>query len=184
MTVPTGMRGRLRSASLLLATLAAGLQAGTYYIFACGVMPGLALGDDRTFVAAMQQFNVSFMNPWFLATFLGAPLLALIAVVAHLGAPPATLAWVFVGLLLAAGTVVITSAVHMPLNSALDAAGPPDRAPDLSAVRLAHETSWVRWNTIRALTSAGALAALAWASLTSGQPSRGSNPPRPPRLGT
>ncbi|MGH3920809.1 MAG: DUF1772 domain-containing protein [Pseudonocardiaceae bacterium] len=159
----------MRSAGLLLATVAAGLQAGTYYIFAWGVMPGLALGDDRTFVAAMQQFNVSFINPWFLATFLGAPLLALIALVAHLGTRPAVLAWVTGGFLLAAATVVITVVVHFPLNDALDAAGPPDRIPDLSAVRAAHESTWVTWNIMRALTSTGSLAALACGLLMSGR---------------
>jgi uncharacterized membrane protein len=166
---------RIRSASLLLATLATGLQAGTYYIFACGVMPGLALGDDRTFVSAMQQFNVSFINPWFLATFLGAPLLALVAVVAHLRTRPALLVWVTSGFLLATATFVITAVIHMPLNDALDAVGPPDRVPDLRAVRSAHETSWTSWNTIRAITSTAALAALACALLISGSVQRGSD---------
>lgn len=177
------VRGRTRSVSLLLATLATGLQAGTYYIFAWGVMPGLALGDDRTFVAAMQQFNVSFINPWFLATFVGAPLLALVAVVAHLGVRPALLAWVTGGFLLAASTVVITMVIHFPLNDALDAAGPPDRIPDLSAVRAAHATTWVPWNTIRAVTSTAALAALACALLMSGQHEEGSDHNAPARLG-
>lgn len=159
----------MRTAVLLLATVATGLQAGTYYIFSWGVMPGLALGDDRTYVAAMQQFNVSFINPVFMATFLGAPLLALIALVAHLRARPAVLAWVAAGFILAAATVVITGAVHFPLNDALDAAGPPDRIADLGAVRAAQETTWVPWNTMRALTSTGSLAALACALLVSGR---------------
>lgn len=159
---------RTRSAALLLATLVVGLQAGTYYIFACGVMPGLALGDDRTFVAAMQEFNVSFVNPWFLGMFLGAPLLALVAVVAHIGTPPATLAWVTAGFILAAATAVITMVIHIPLNDALDAAGPPDRIPDLRAVRAAHETSWVTWNVARTVIGTAALASLAFALQLSG----------------
>ncbi|MGW0890464.1 anthrone oxygenase family protein [Saccharopolyspora sp. NPDC002578] len=157
---------RLASVVLLLATLTTGLQAGTYYIFACGVMPGLELGDDRTFVAAMQQFNVAFINPWFLATFLGAPALALIAVVTHRRTHPALWASVSAGFLLAMATVVITSVVHFPLNAALDAAGPPDRAPNLHAVREANATTWTGWNTARALTSTAALAALSYALLT------------------
>lgn len=159
---------RVRTAILLLATLATGLQAGTYYIFACGVMPGLELGDDRTFVAAMQQFNVSFINPWFLATFLGAPLLALVAVVTHRRTRPALWAWVTGGFLLAMATVVVTSVVHFPLNEALEAAGPPDRASNLHAVRAANAATWARWNTVRAVTSTAALAALSCALLISG----------------
>ncbi|MCX2733498.1 DUF1772 domain-containing protein [Saccharopolyspora sp. NFXS83] len=159
---------RIGTVILLLATLTTGLQAGTYYIFACGVMPGLELGDDRTFVAAMQQFNVSFINPWFLATFLGAPVLALIAVVTHRRTRRALWASVTVGFLLAMATVVITSVVHFPLNAALDAAGPPDRAPNLHAVREANAATWIRWNTVRAVTSTAALAALSYALLISG----------------
>lgn len=159
----------MRAVWLLLAAVAGGLQAGTYFIFACGVLPGLALGDDRTFVAAMQQFNVSFLNPWFLSSFLGAPLLALIALLAHLGMR-AVLPWVTVGFLLAAATVLVTMVVHLPLNDALDAAGPPDAAPDLAAVRAAFEPTWVPWNAVRALTSTGSLAALACALLVSGRP--------------
>ncbi|WP_243789589.1 DUF1772 domain-containing protein [Saccharopolyspora gloriosae] len=158
---------RAATVVLLLATVANGLQAGTYYIFACGVMPGLELGDDRTFVAAMQQFNVSFINPWFLATFLGAPLLALIAVVTHRRTRPALWAWVTAGFLLAMATVVITSVVHFPLNEALTAAGPPDRAPNLHAVREATASTWSGWNTVRAVTSTAALAALSCALLIS-----------------
>lgn len=158
-------RGRLRSAGLLLATVASGLQAGTYFIFSFGVMPGLALGDDRTFVAAMQQFNVSFMNPWFLGSFLAAPLLALVAVVLHLGTRSATLRWAVLGFLCAAATFVVTGVVHIPLNEAIDAAGPPDRIVDLAAVRAAHEATWVSWNLVRVLASTASLAALAYASL-------------------
>ncbi len=53
-----------------------GLQAGTYYTWASGVLPGLARVDDRTFVHAMQQMNVAIVNPVFLLSFLGAPALA------------------------------------------------------------------------------------------------------------
>ena len=69
-TVPA--RGILLAAAVLVA----GLQAGTYFTWSTGVMPGLARVDDRTFVEAMQQINLAIVNPLFLATFLGAPALA------------------------------------------------------------------------------------------------------------
>ena len=69
----------LRGVSLLVATLAMGLLAGVFYTFAVSVMPGLARSDDRTFVAAMQQINVAIQNPWFSLTFLGTPVLILVA---------------------------------------------------------------------------------------------------------
>ena len=61
---------------LLVAAVLAGLQAGTYYTWATGVMPGLARTDDRTFVHATQQMSIAIVNPAFMLSFLGAPLFA------------------------------------------------------------------------------------------------------------
>ena len=149
---------------LVAAAVATGLQAGTYYTWASGVMPGLARVDDRTFVHAMQQMNIAIVNPVFMATFLGAPILAAAAV-----ATTSSLArpWVIGGLAFAVATVVITAAGNMPLNNAIDAAGDVDRIADLAAVRADFESSWVRWNIVRAVTSTASLAALGWAALRS-----------------
>jgi len=149
---------------LVAATVATGLQAGTYYTWASGVMPGLARVDDRTFVHAMQQMNIAIVNPVFMATFLGAPILAAAAVATtSSSARP----WVIGGLAFAVATVVITAAGNMPLNNAIDAAGDVDRIADLAAVRADFESSWVRWNIVRAVTSTASLAALGWAALRS-----------------
>lgn len=154
----------LRGPVLLAATLAGGLQAGTYYVWACGVMPGLARTDDRTFVAALQQMNIAIVNPVFLATFLGAPILAAAALLtSSSNARP----WAIGGLVLAIATVVVTGAANIPLNDALEAAGNVDKIKDLAAVRADFEDSWVRWNYVRVATSAASLACLAWAALKS-----------------
>src|SRR5262245_19821798 len=128
----------LRSPLLLAATVATGLQAGTYYTWASGVMPGLARVDDRTFVPALQPRNVAIVNPVFLASFLGAPVLAVAAVVASDGAARP---WVIAGAGLAVATIAISAAGNIPLNNALDAAGPVDSITDLAAVRDAFESS-------------------------------------------
>lgn len=148
----------LRTPLLLLAVLANGLQAGTYYTWASGVMPGLARTDDRTFVHAMQQANVAIVNPVFLATFVGAPLLAGLGLLA---VDASARAWTIAGLLLAIVTVLVTMVGNIPLNDALDAAGPVDAIADLAAVREAFERPWVMWNVVRTLTSTGALGCLA-----------------------
>lgn len=149
----------LRTACLLAALLTCALQAGTYYAFSCAVLPGLGRDGDRTFVGGMQGINIVIINPWFFGTFLGAPLLTVAAVLLHLGRPE--LAWTVVALVLALGTVAITATVNIPLNNALDASGSTDPA----AARAAFESSWVRWNTVRALTSSGAVLALAAATI-------------------
>src|SRR3712207_3579158 len=106
----------LRTPVLLAATVAAGLQAGTYYTWASGVMPGLARGDDRTFIATMQNMNVAIVNPAFMLSFLGAPLLAGAASVTS---SSAARPWVIAGTAFAVGTIVITAAGNIPLNNAL-----------------------------------------------------------------
>ena len=151
-----------RGPVLLAAAVLAGLQAGTYYTWATGVMPGLARTDDRTFVEAMQQINVAIVNPVFLLSFIGAPLLAL-AAVATCG--PAARPWAIAGAALALGTVVITAVGNVPLNDALEAAGPVAQIGDLAAVRDRFEGVWTALNLGRTLTSAGALACLVWAAV-------------------
>jgi uncharacterized membrane protein len=147
--------------ALLAAALLAGLQAGTYFTWATGVMPGLARVDDRTFVSSVQQMNVAIVNPVFMATFIGTPLLAALAIWAG---GPAARPWTIAATVLALATVAITIAGNVPLNDTLAAAGPVDKIKDLAAVRDAFETRWVRLNVARTLTSAGALASLAWAA--------------------
>jgi uncharacterized membrane protein len=144
----------LRSPVLLAATVVAGLQAGTYYTWACGVMPGLARVDDRTFVSSMNHVNVAIVNPVFMLSFLGTPALAAAAVATS---SASTRGWAIAGLVLALGTVAVTAAANVPLNDALAAGG----------TRHAFEAAWVRWNVVRTVTSTGALAALAWAALRS-----------------
>jgi uncharacterized membrane protein len=147
---------------IVLAALANGLQAGTYYTWASGVMPGLAQTDDRTFVHAMQRMNVAIVNPVFLASFLGAPVLAVAAlVVADGDARP----WAVAAAVGAVATLVITFGGNIPLNNALDAAGPVDQVPDHGAVRAAFESRWVRLNAVRAVTSTVALGCLTAAAL-------------------
>jgi uncharacterized membrane protein len=152
----------LREPLLLTATVACGLQAGTYYVWASGVMPGLARTDDRTFVDALQNMNLAIVNPVFLASFLGAPVLAAGAAVAANGSARP---WAAAGLVLALGTLVVSFAANIPLNDALEAAGDVDRIGDLAAVRADFEDSWVRWNVVRVATSTASLACLAWAAL-------------------
>jgi uncharacterized membrane protein len=147
---------------LVAAAVVAGLQAGTYFTWATGVMPGLARVDDRTFIEAVQQMNVAIVNPVFIATFLGAPVLAGAAAIF---AGPHARPWAVAATVLAVGTLVISFAGNIPLNDALEHAGPVDRIKDLHAVRADFESLWVKLNIGRCLTSAGALAALAMAAL-------------------
>lgn len=142
---------------LVAALVAAGLIAGLFYAYACSVMPGLARGDDRTFVEAMRGINVAIVNPVFMLTFLGAPLLAGVAVFLNPGPRP----WVIAGFACLLAMLVITGALNIPLNNALENGG-----DDYAAIRANFETAWVRWNVLRALASTAGFGCLVAAVLT------------------
>jgi uncharacterized membrane protein len=154
----------VRTASLIAATFTMGLAAGLFYTFFFAVMPGLKSSDDRTFVTAMQWFNVKILNGWFAIAFAGALVLTGLAAALHLGAGHrAALPWIIAALVLYALTLVITFAANVPLNNELAAAGDPDRIADLAAVRERFEGAWVRWNVLRTVTSVAAFGSLVWA---------------------
>jgi uncharacterized membrane protein len=120
-------------------------------------MPGLKNTDDRTFVGAFQAMNRAIMNPWFMTTFFGALILLGVAALLHIGAERRhLLPWLAVAFVLYLTAVIITMAVHVPLNDAITAAGDPDWI-NLYDVRTSfNESKWVAWNYVRLATAAGA----------------------------
>ncbi|WP_328546876.1 DUF1772 domain-containing protein [Streptomyces platensis] len=155
--------GALQTATLLVATLGAGLMAGLFAAFAYAVMPGLARSADRTFVQAMQHINRAILNGWFLVPFLlPIPLLVLATVLAWNGHGRVALPWIIAALVLYLAGFFVTSGVNVPLNNALDKAdtGDDSRA---EAARAAFEGRWVTFNTVRALLHSAAFGLLAWA---------------------
>jgi uncharacterized membrane protein len=145
---------------LVAATVVSGLLAGFFYAFAHTAMPGIARRDAATYVAAFQGIDQAVYNPWFMSTFVGTPLLVAAALVLHLDDDTTTLALLAAALLLAVGTLVVTAAVHLPLNKeiqevAIDGSGDP------GAARARFEERWVRWNVARTVTSVGAFGLVA-----------------------
>ena len=159
-----------RGASLLAATITMGLMAGLFFAWAQGVMTGLHRSSDRTFVEAMQQMNAAILNGWFALAFGGALVLTALAGLLHLGAGTrSVLPWIIAAFVLYVLVLAITFAVNVPLNDQLEAAGPVDRIADLAGVRARFETTWVRWNIVRAVLNAGAFGCLGWALVLHGR---------------
>jgi uncharacterized membrane protein len=171
---PTGdaPTGADRSADIVLgaAVIAMGLLAGLFYAFDVAVMPALTAADDRTLVDAMQHM---IDLPAFPLTLLAAPTLAAVALVqARRTGSAKTARWIVAGLAFYAVTVVITFAVHIPLNEDLKNAGDPTRMENLAAVRDDFVTPWVAWNIVRTLALTAAFACLAWALVLRGRMGR------------
>lgn len=149
-----------QTVTLVAATLTAGLTAGLFYAFSCAVMPGLVRVDDRTFVTAMRAINVAILNRWFALGFGGALLLTPVTAALHLaGDGRAAVPWLVAAVALHLAMLLVTGRVNVPLNDRLaDATGNTD--PDRAAARGRFERPWSRWNLVRTVVSAAALASL------------------------
>lgn len=144
------------------AAVTTGLNAGVYFGWATGVMPGLAHTSDRTFVGTMNEINDVIVNPAFMSVLLGAPVLSGIAASTEKGAMRP---WLLAALGANVATFLVTMAANVPLNDTLAAV---DLATDdLQRARKDFETPWVVWNIVRTVTSTAATGLLARALLPS-----------------
>ena len=128
--------------SLYAALLTTGLMAGVYLAFSIAVLPGIARGDDETFVSAMRGMNAAILNPVFGLVF-GGPLVFGIVAVATRLPDGDDISSIGAALGLYLSTLLITGGINVPLNNRLDSTEPPQ------AARALFERSWVRWNVVR-----------------------------------
>jgi uncharacterized membrane protein len=146
------MQDIMSTVALVAATVSTGLLAGVFQLYAFAVMPGLRRVDDRTFVTAFAALDRAIVNPWFLlAIFFGAPVLCAVSTVASWS--DARGVWATAALVGTVTCVVITTAVHLPVNNALKAAA-TDVAADAASIRRRFgEARWAAWNLVRAVLS-------------------------------
>ncbi|MER5224342.1 DUF1772 domain-containing protein [Streptomyces flaveus] len=168
---------------LVAATVAMGLIAGTFYIFACAVMPALARSDDRVYVEVMQNIDEVIQNPVFFLSFIGALILAGTSAW-QLRSSERLRWWVWAALVAYALAFLFTVMVNIPLNTDLVDAGDPVRIADPAAVREEFEDPWVAWNIVRAVLSTIALGCLARALVLYGRIARQTPAHLPSATGT
>ncbi|MGY0490642.1 anthrone oxygenase family protein [Streptomyces sp. WG-D5] len=155
--------------ALVVATVATGLVSGLFYGFAISVMPALHGGDDRTFIDVMQRINRAILNGWFLLGYVGALLFGALAVGLQFGGGDKDALWPAVAALVVYfASMGLTNRMNIPLNNALDAAGPVGSIARPEAVRAAFEGPWVRWNVVRALMCTAATGLWCWALVLQG----------------
>lgn len=158
-----------RLASLIAATITTGLMAGLFFAFDVSVMPALKRSDDRTFIQVMQRINIAIVNGWFLVCFLGSLIFTGLALALHLASDGGAAVGPLVGALVAyVLQLTLTGRVNIPLNNALEQAGPVERMADPAIIRQAFESRWVPANRWRTLLCTIALGCLAWALLLNG----------------
>ena len=134
----------------VVAGVGCGVVAGFLFAFSVGIMTALGGLPGEQGAAAMRAINRDILNPVFLGFFVGtgAVCVALAGTVVITGGPvPAVVA---AGLYLV-GVIGVTGLVNVPLNDALDA----------GRVRWEdYRVRWIRWNHVRVVAGAGALALL------------------------
>jgi len=156
----------IRALSLGGATLTTGLVAGVFYAYSVSVDPGLAAQSDASYVATMQEINERIQNPLFFASFFGAVLFPLAALVVHL---PRLRSGRFLLISLACvlyigGGFLLTAFVNVPMNDRLATVDPEAPARVLSQAREAYEDPWNFWNGLRTAFSTLAFLTLICAS--------------------
>lgn len=163
------MLALFRTVTLVASVLTMGLSAGLFYAFSCSVMLGLNQADDRTFVVAMQRINVAILNPWFMLSFLGAMVFTILAGILRIAGEGGggVLPWIIAAAVLYVVVLGVTGGINVPLNNQLLAAGDTDFA----AARAVFESTWNRWNLVRAIASSAAFGCLTWALVLHGRAS-------------
>jgi uncharacterized membrane protein len=156
-------RRTTQTLTLAAATVTTGLMAGTFFIFACAVMPALSRSDDRVFVQVMRDINDVIQNPLFLSAFMGALLLC--AAAAWQARTETHRWWTWAACATYALTFLLTVAGNVPLNDQL-----ASTTASAATAREQFEDAWVAWNAVRAVMSTGALVFLAGALLRQGRP--------------
>lgn len=151
----------VRRAAIVLgaATATSGLLAGTYYAYACSVMPGLRGTSDRSFIDTMQHISTAIQNPVFFATFLGAPAVTIWAAVnAHRRSDATAMRWITGAAGLHMLALMTTAVFNIPLNDTLVHADSAQRlaSGQLHQLRADFETPWTVWNIARTVATTAA----------------------------
>ncbi|MFI9332105.1 DUF1772 domain-containing protein [Kitasatospora sp. NPDC052868] len=166
-------RGGAAGPVLVAATIAMGLMAGLFFAFDVSVMPGLAKGDDRTYVTAMQNINKSIENGLFGLVFVGAfAATGIAAYLEHKAGRRSAAFWAAAATVAYVAALIVTMGVNIPLNNQLAQAGDPSRIQDFAAVRAHFENTWVATNMLRTALCTAGLAALTRALLLHSRASR------------
>jgi uncharacterized membrane protein len=159
---PGAFLSGVRALTLGGATLTTGLVAGVFYAYSVSVDPGLAAQSDASYVATMQEINERIQNPLFFASFIGAVLFLLAALVVHLPRLRSSrfLLISLACLLYIGGGFLLTAFINVPMNDQLATVDPEAPALVLSRAREAYEGPWDFWNGVRTIFSTMAFLSL------------------------
>jgi uncharacterized membrane protein len=140
--------------------LGAAVAAGVFFAFSNFVMRALGGIPAPAGIRAMQEINVTVINPWFMTALFGTGVACLALIVVALADWDGSYGpyLVAAGALYVVGTVVVTMALNVPRNQSL-ARVEPDSGEGV-AVWDRYLVEWTRWNSVRTVASLATTAAL------------------------
>ena len=143
---------------IFLAALGSGIAAGLFFIFSTTIMASFAKLPVPQGIAAMQQINVTIINPLFMLVFMGMVVLSLVlGAKAILGWSEAGAAWLLVGsIAYLLGCFLATTVFNVPLNEAIAAVAPA--SAEGAAMWTRYLKEWLPWNHVRTVACLVALA--------------------------
>jgi uncharacterized membrane protein len=144
----------------LVTALGAGLVAGAFFAFSTFVMAALGRVPAPEGIRAMQQINITVINPWFMTALFGTAAACVAVIVAALldwdGAYGPYLA--AAGVIYVIGCTGVTMAFNVPRNNVL--AGLDAASPEAAETWRRYLAEWTAWNSVRTVASLAATAAL------------------------
>jgi uncharacterized membrane protein len=144
----------------LVTALGAGLVAGAFFAFSTFVMAALGRVPAPEGIRAMQQINITVINPWFMGALFGTGLASLAVIVAALAGWDSSYSpyLVAAGGLYVVGYIAVTMAFNVPRNNVLAALDP--EAPEAAGTWRRYLVEWTAWNTVRTVASLATMGAL------------------------
>ena len=129
-------------------------MAGVFFAFSSFVMAALGRLPAAQGIAAMQQINVTVINPWFIGGFLGTGATCVAAAVSFLidwdsSFGPLVLIG---GALYVLGSIALTASYHQPRNLALARLDPD--GPDAARRWASYRAGWTALNHVRTIVPA------------------------------
>lgn len=147
----------------VLAIIGSGLTAGIFFAFSTFVMAALARLPPDQGIAAMNSINVTVINPWFMAVFMGTPVICLALAVMALfkWSAPGSLIVIIACLVYVVGSFLVTMLFNVPLNDALAAV--TSSSGEGGALWTRYLNDWTFWNHVRTVAPLLSMVLLLWA---------------------
>ncbi len=152
------------SDALLVLTLAsavgAGLVAGAFFAFSTFVMAALGRVPAPEGIRAMQEINITVINPWFMAALFGTGATCLAVIVLALADWDGSYGpyLVAAGVLYLLGCIGVTLTFNVPRNNVLARLEPS--STEAADKWRRYLVEWTAWNSVRTVASLAATAAL------------------------